>query len=121
MTNLMEIEAAVSVYWAGDTSRVQPPSMKHILREVCEECDVTRDEILGERRLKRIVWPRHVAILLIYRNCKRATYAGIGRAMNRDHSTVMTAIRKAAARVDRSHPKFDPIFTDLYDRVRARL
>lgn len=67
-----------------------------IQSEVCRFFGVTREEILSERRTRRIVTPRQVAMYLS-RELTEASLPTIGREFGgRDHTTVMYAVQKIA-------------------------
>lgn len=60
--------------------------------EAAEECEVTVDELRGAGRAKRLSMAR----LYVYwrlRN-KGHSYSVIGRAMHRDHSTIMHGVKR---------------------------
>jgi hypothetical protein len=67
-----------------------------ILRAVCREFDITKVELLSDRRSADVVRPRHIAFSL----CKHLTTCSlpeIGRRFGgRDHSTVLHGVRKLA-------------------------
>jgi chromosomal replication initiator protein len=68
-----------------------------IAEEVCRYFGVTRQELSSDRRTRRIVGPRQVAMYLS-REMTDASLPFIGRAFgNRDHSTVMYAVQKVAS------------------------
>lgn len=73
--------------------------VKQIVQAVEEHCKVFPGDLYGERRWKRLVIPRQVAMFLIYRHTKHAT-PGIGKIFNRDHSTVVYAVHKIHDLVD---------------------
>ena len=53
---------------------------------------VKRRHILGKRRLRRYADARHMAMLLT-RQSTKLTFKGIGRLFDRDHSTVIRALK----------------------------
>jgi chromosomal replication initiator protein len=62
--------------------------------EVCRYYGVTMDELLSDKRTRRIVGPRQVAMYLS-RELTDASLPAIGRAFGgRDHTTVMYAVQK---------------------------
>jgi hypothetical protein len=83
-------------------TRVEPFEPGHwleIIDQVCAKHSLTRSELIGCRRERRLVAARHEAM---YRMSKETTMSlpAIGRRMgNKDHSTVLHAIRKHAARM----------------------
>jgi chromosomal replication initiator protein len=69
-----------------------------IIQRVCATFEVTRKELLGTSRLRRVLVPRQVAMYLAQRSGK-LSLPRIGAAFDRDHTTVMHACRKVAAAV----------------------
>lgn len=81
-----------------------------------DEFDVSLIDILSHRRTKRVITPRHVALFLCCELTKRSL-PEIGRKFgDRDHTTVLHASRKIAARV-----QLDAELKRRVDSVRARL
>ena len=71
-------------------------SIDLIQGEVCRYYGVTHDELTGDKRTRRIVGPRQVAMYLS-RELTDASLPAIGRAFgDRDHTTVMYAVQKVA-------------------------
>jgi chromosomal replication initiator protein len=71
-------------------------SIELIQGEVCRYYTVTNDELTGDKRTRRIVRPRQVAMYLS-RELTDASLPAIGRAFGgRDHTTVMYAVQKVA-------------------------
>ena len=71
-------------------------SIELIQGEVCRYYQVTLDELTGDKRTRRIVGPRQVAMYLS-RELTDASLPAIGRAFGgRDHTTVMYAVQKVA-------------------------
>jgi chromosomal replication initiator protein len=69
-------------------------SVELIQSEVCRFYGVTLDELTGDKRTRRIVLPRQVAMYLS-RELTDASLPAIGRAFGgRDHTTVMYAVQK---------------------------
>ncbi len=65
-----------------------------IQSEVCRYYSVTMDELVGDKRTRRIVGPRQVAMYLS-RELTDSSLPAIGRAFGgRDHTTVMYAVQK---------------------------
>jgi chromosomal replication initiator protein len=74
-------------------------SISVIQSEVCRYYTVTLDEMNGDKRTRRIVRPRQVAMYLS-RELTDASLPAIGRAFGgRDHTTVMYAVQKVAAQM----------------------
>ena len=68
--------------------------IRAIQDEICVAFGLTRDELLGESKVKEIVHPRILA-MEVARFLTQASYPAIGRAFNRDSSTVQSAIKRA--------------------------
>jgi hypothetical protein len=66
--------------------------------------DVSTDEIFSELRRPRIVRPRQIAMAIAHhylRGRVNGTYPAIGRAFDRDHTTVLHAVRKYRGMVEK--------------------
>ena len=71
-------------------------SIEVIQGEVCRYYGVTLGEMVGDKRTRRIVRPRQVAMYLS-RELTDASLPAIGRSFgDRDHTTVMYAVQKVA-------------------------
>lgn len=94
---------------------VQRSTMEEIVRIVCEDFEIEKNEMMAYRRHKKQCTARQVAMYL----AKKAThqsYPAIAKYFNRDHTTVLHAVDMTEIR----------ILTDIdfYNRVsamRARL
>lgn len=65
-----------------------------IIQQVVDYYGITKQELVGKRREKKIAFPRHVAIYLLRKDNELA-YEQIGELMGgRDHSTVMHSCEK---------------------------
>jgi chromosomal replication initiator protein len=74
-------------------------SISVIQSEVCRYYGVTLDEMNGDKRTRRIVRPRQVAMYLS-RELTDSSLPAIGRAFGgRDHTTVMYAVQKVATQM----------------------
>ena len=62
-----------------------------IFTAVYKKYGIKKEEILGERRTKDIAQARHIAIYLI-RNITDMSFPGIGKILNRNHTTVISSI-----------------------------
>ncbi|WP_322958389.1 DnaA/Hda family protein [Mycoplasmopsis felis] len=74
-----------------------------ILKSVAKHYKVKEKEILGKSRKKEIVIARHICILLVH-NLLTYSSTQIGRLFNRDHSTILSAIKKINS--DDKNPSF---------------
>ncbi len=64
-----------------------------VLKAVASHYNVRTTELKGGRRLRSVARPRQIA-MYICRNYLNSTYPEIGRHFNKDHSTVISAVRK---------------------------
>jgi hypothetical protein len=73
-----------------------PPTVKSIIAVVCRHFGLSETQLLARRRDANIVWPRHVAMYLAQvLTCH--SFPELGRRFgNRDHTTVLHAVRKVA-------------------------
>ncbi len=90
-------------------------SIEVIQGEVCRYYGVTLGEMIGDKRTRRIVRPRQVAMYLT-RELTDASLPAIGRSFGgRDHTTVMYAVQKVA-----SHMGEGDMLTDV-EALTSRL
>lgn len=84
----------------------QALTCERIIRLVCQAFDITKVDLLSDRRTRELVHPRQIACYLAKRLTSRSL-PEIGRKMGgRDHTTVLHAVRKVEAmRAD--DPNFD--------------
>ncbi len=77
--------------------RVTETGIDDIQRAVCHHFKLTERELCSKDRHKSIAFARHVAMYLCKQRLK-ASFPELGRAFgNRDHTTVMSAVRKVEA------------------------
>ena len=62
-----------------------------IFTAVYKKYGIKKEDILGERRTKDIAQARHIAIYLI-RNITDMSFPGIGKILNRNHTTIISSI-----------------------------
>ena len=73
----------------------EPPrlTLEDIQARVAKRCRVSHREMLSDRQPGYVIRPRHIAMYLS-RELTTKSLPQIARAFNRDHTTVMTAVRK---------------------------
>jgi chromosomal replication initiator protein len=92
--SIPSVEALIADYSTAPADR--RITLDEIVALVAEKLDCSKEEILGARRSKDIVWPRHVAIYLA-RELTPNSLADIGQFFGgRDHATVLHAYNKVA-------------------------
>jgi chromosomal replication initiator protein len=72
------------------------PDATAIVKRVAEAFDVTEKALLGPSRLRSVMVPRQVAMVLVRELCG-LSLPRIGSVFGRDHTTVLHALRKVAA------------------------
>jgi len=97
------------VFYPG-ASRVE-----HIQKIVCRQYGISRHDMLSARRTAKLVIPRQVAIYLTKELTPRS-FSDIGRYFNRDHTTVLHAVRKIAYLTER-----DPILAAHIEDLKAEI
>ncbi|RYG70960.1 chromosomal replication initiator protein DnaA, partial [bacterium] len=82
---------------ATSSTRASDTSLEDIQREVCHHFKLRSADLFGKDRHKSIAFARHVAMYLCRQRLK-FSFPELGRAFgNRDHTTVMSAVRKVEA------------------------
>lgn len=77
--------------------RANETSVEDIQREVCHHFKLRTGDLFGKDRHKSVAFARHVAMYLCRQRLK-CSFPELGRAFgNRDHTTVMSAVRKVEA------------------------
>src|SRR5258708_3177375 len=105
-----------SISAAEEPPNKLPPSVDKIQRVVACHYNVSRDDILSQRRTAAVVLPRQVAMYLA-KTLTLRTLAEVGRRFaGRDHTTVRHAVRKIDALV-----KIDLVLADVIAAIRAEL
>jgi chromosomal replication initiator protein len=85
---------------AAMPQRAQPVSVEDIQRAVCHHFHLRSTDLVSKDRHKSVAFARHVAMYLCKQRLK-CSFPEIGRAFgNRDHTTVMSAVRKIEAQRD---------------------
>jgi chromosomal replication initiator protein len=91
-------------------------SVEEIQRRICQDFDITMDDLVSTSRAQSVAWPRQVAMYLT-RELTDATLPAIGRAFgNRNHTTVLHACKRTAARIAE-----DPSAYDTVQRLHTEL
>ncbi len=92
--------ARAEISAASPSLRAQTMSVEDIQRAVCHHFHLRSIDLTSKDRHKSIAFARHVAMYLCKQRLK-CSFPEIGRAFgNRDHTTVMSAVRKIEAQRD---------------------
>jgi len=90
----IDLDFAKSELAAALPTRVQVTSVDDIQRAVCHHFRVRSTDLVSKDRHKTVAFARHVAMYLCKSRLK-CSFPELGRAFgNRDHTTVMSAVRK---------------------------
>ena len=93
----IDIEFARTEIAATTTARPNEASVEDIQRIVCHHFKLRSTDLLSKDRHKSIAFARHVAMYLCKQRLK-CSFPELGRAFgNRDHTTVISAVRKVEA------------------------
>ncbi len=91
------LEAAVNAEYVPTATSGLPPSYRKILSEVALKHKVPYKSILGVSRLAHITQARRDFMFRCIEEIPNASYAGVGRYVKRDHTTVLYAHKKGLA------------------------
>ena len=93
----IDIDFARAELAASGAARVSETSVEDVQRVVCHHFKLKSGDLLSKDRHKSIAFARHVAMYLCRERLK-CSLPELGRAFgNRDHTTVMSAVRKVAS------------------------
>src|SRR5205807_104494 len=116
LTAALAREVLDSLYPQAGHAPAQACSIAEIQAAACTHFGITTQELLSTTRTPRIVWPRQLAMYLA-RELTGESLPAIGRHFGgRDHTTVLHACRRAAAKL-----AADDQMRTLVDRVRSDL
>jgi chromosomal replication initiator protein len=97
----VDLEFAKTELAAVSPTRAQVTSVEDIQRAVCHHFHLRSNDLLSKDRHKSVAFARHVAMYLCKSRLK-CSFPELGRAFgNRDHTTVMSAVRKIEHQRDR--------------------
>lgn len=71
-------------------------------RRICLGHGATLDEVLSASRHPRIVRARH-RLWMILRDTLDLSYPELGALFDRDHTTIMSGVKKCRARLEKEH------------------
>ena len=75
------------------SDRIGFSHLEEIVKKTSEVTGVPVNDIMSHRINSNLVYARYIAMFLAY-ELTTLSYVSIGRAMNRDHTSVMHAIKK---------------------------
>jgi chromosomal replication initiator protein len=83
----------------ADAARAASPSLGQIQGAVCAVCGLSREELLSTRRSARVAHARQLAMYLA-RELTPLSLTEIARGFDRDHTTVLHALRAVEGRLE---------------------
>lgn len=89
-------------------------SAPNLIRAAAKMCNVTYEQIMGVQRHASVVLPRWAVMWILHQ--RGWSYKMIGNAMNRDHTTVLHAVRMARERM-RSDYVFKGVVKKLMEGI----
>ena len=96
----VDLDFAKAEITAAQPQRAQMISVEDIQRAVCHHFHLRSIDLTSKDRHKSVAFARHVAMYLCKQRLK-CSFPELGRAFgNRDHTTVMSAVRKIEAQRD---------------------
>jgi chromosomal replication initiator protein len=110
-------EVLETLYPRGDRRREgERPSAGDVQAAVAAHFGISEHELLSPSRAARVAWPRQVAMYLA-RELTGQSLPSLGRDFGgRDHTTVMHACKRTAARLDSDHAAREAV-----DKLRGAL
>lgn len=114
----LDLAAETVRYYSTAEADPVKVDVQTIIDVVAEQYKMSVDDILGKKRNKEIVTPRQVAMYLA-REMAGMSYPDIGRAFNRDYTTVIHSYEKIKVEVKRDANLKNTI-SDIRSRAHAR-
>jgi len=94
------------------------PTVDNIIEETAKYYMLTVEDIKGQRRMRDTALARQVAMFLI-RKLTNFSLKDIGAVFNRDHTTVISSIRRVEQYINES-PDFSKIIRDITSNINSR-
>jgi chromosomal replication initiator protein len=96
-----------------------PESIENIQKAVCKYFKIKMSDIRSKKRIKSLSEPRQIAMYLC-RNISKASYPEIGKKFgNKDHSTVIHAVKKIEDRMGKDKEFKNTIFK-IENQIKLR-
>ncbi|WP_375408553.1 helix-turn-helix domain-containing protein [uncultured Methylobacterium sp.] len=103
-----EAERQAMQAWAreyeGTPAMSRHARTRFIIRTIAVHHGVTVEEVEGEGRRAKVVRPRQLAMVALWLEISSMSLPSVGRLLNRDHTTVLHALRKFGASATRTWP-----------------
>ena len=86
-----------------------------VVNAVCEYFDITTKMLFGKSRERHICEPRHIAMYVIRKHCKKGTIF-IGNMFGRDHTSVCHACQVINNKLD-TEPAFKQELQQVFSNI----
>lgn len=100
---------------AEDRAAITP---ERIITAVAVHHGITTEDILGSSKSRECVQPRQQAMYLC-RDMLNLPYTQLGRLFGRDHSTVMSATKQIAKRVEEHETELEAVLTTIKKTIHS--
>ncbi|PDT47315.1 chromosomal replication initiator DnaA [Sinorhizobium fredii] len=99
---IRQLESDLAEAQAQPTPEESPFSGRRSVKEIISDVlrgypGITWDDVVGARRSRRIIRPRHACMKAVYEERKDLSLPAMGRIFRRDHTAVLHAVRKETA------------------------
>mgnify|MGYP003111156707 FL=1 len=86
-----------------------------IIKQLVED-ELNMFNIKSKKRTREMTQARFIYFKLARKFCRYASLSAIGKAVNRDHATVINGLKKYDLEA-----KYDPYMNDIYDKIYNKL
>lgn len=111
-----EAAAEAEMIAALEKERSTPQLVRDVMRAASEVTQIDIEVLKGPRRSRSLAWPRQVAMYACVMLASNASLPQIGRAFNRDHTTVLHSVRVVKERLKR-YPETRALYAEIVGRV----
>jgi chromosomal replication initiation ATPase DnaA len=94
------------------------PRVVAIIEAACEVTGVKPADMIGPRKARHLAYPRQLAMLACAERANHVSLPQIGKAFNRDHTTILHGVSAARARVA-TMPDQRALYEAIMERVGA--
>ena len=116
--NLENVSRAIADMYNKEGSALPTPSL--IIGQVCKFYSVDEQTLLGTQRSKGVVEARQVAAYLV-RKLTNLSLPDIGKEFNKDHATIMYAIKKVEAALKAGDENLNNHIRDITSNINSSL
>lgn len=99
MSRPIDIDLVKEILEKKRTAIKSTTTAESILKKVAKNYNISTDEMKSQKRKKDVLMPRQISMYLIKTNLM-ITFDSIGKIFDRDHTTVMNAIKKIEQQIE---------------------